>query len=201
MMVNILLQELYTVMFSFGICPMEHVFAHPYYVNGSPFKIDNPLPFRLENISHDEAYELVWKRRESYAEAYEKFFASMETRTPELLLRIERTNELAAKILERAKEPESTISRNMVEFIQLRGFLVDMRYAENPKAEKAAFDKLLDFVENAQDKKLWVKFLYEIGFDSIVNHTHFPAAKVQEYRELFGKRFPDAFDAKRYDLN
>jgi len=77
----------------------------------------------------------------------------------------------------------------MVEFIQLRGFLVDMRYAENERAEQAAFEKLLDFVDTARDKELWIRFLDEIGFYSIMHHTHFPSRKVEHYRELFIKRF------------
>ena len=98
-------------------------------------------------------------------------------------------NDLASQIIERSRQPDSTISQNMVEFIQLRGFLVDMRYAENERAEQAAFEKLLDFVDTARDKELWIRFLDEIGFYSIMHHTHFPSRKVEHYRELFIKRF------------
>ena len=77
----------------------------------------------------------------------------------------------------------------MVEFIQLRGFLVDMRYAENPETEKAAFEKLMDFVKDAKDKELWIRFLDEIGFYSITHRTYFPFEKVEQYRKLFGERF------------
>ena len=78
----------------------------------------------------------------------------MATLIPESLARIRKTNELAAKILERAKQPNSTISHNMVEFIQLQSFLVDIRYGRNSESEKAAFDGLVKFVENAKDKDL-----------------------------------------------
>ena len=100
---------------------------------------------------------------------------------------------IAEKILERAKQPDSTISQNMVEFIQLRGFLVEIRYAENPDAEQAAFDKLVNFVENAKDKDLWLEFLDEIGFGSIVNYTNFNPEKVQHYRKQFAEHFAEDF--------
>ena len=142
--------------------------------------------------------EELEKKRRPFYDAYGKFFVSMENRTPESLARIERTNELAAQILERAKQPDSTISQNMIEFIQLRGFLVDMRYAENPEAEKAGFEKLMDFVEKAKDKKLWISFLEEVGFWSIYHRTHFPYEKVEQYRKLFGARFPEANGLPQY---
>ena len=158
---------------------MDHVFAHPFHVRGSPYKMEAPTPFELRN------------KRIPFYDDYRKFFSSMETRTPETLARIKRTNELAAQILERAKEPNSTISQNMVEFIQLRGFLVDIRYAENPAAEKAAWEKLMDFVENARDKELWLKFLMTTGFHSIHNYDHFPFEKLNPYGELFIERFSE----------
>ena len=113
----------------------------------------------------------------------------METRTPASLARIKRTNDLASQIIERSKHPDSTISQNMVEFIQLRGFLVEMRYAENERAEQAAFEKLMNFVDTAGDRELWIRFLDEIGLYSIMHHTHFPSRKVEHYRELFARRF------------
>jgi len=175
---------------SSGRWTMEHVFAHPFHVNGSPYKMDIPMFFE-SNITN--SYETLGKKREPFYGAYCKFFSSMETRTPESLARIKRTNELAAKILERAKQPDSTISQNMVEFIKLRSFLVDMRYAENPQSEQAAFDKLVKFVENTKDKELWLKFLNEIGFWSIVNYTHFKPEKVEQYRKKFREHFADDF--------
>ena len=156
---------------------MEHIFAHPYHVNGSPFKMESPTPFELG------------RKREPFNDIYRKFFTSLETRTPESLARIKRTNELATQILTRAKQPNTTVSQNLVEFIQLRSFLVDMRYSENEKAEKVAFEKLTDFVEKAKDKELWIKFLDEIGFYGIANHKAFPYEKAESYRKLFGVRF------------
>ena len=160
---------------------MEHVFAHPYYVRDSPFKMEASTP------------EELGKKRNPFFKAYRGFFSSMETRTPESLARIKRTNELAKQILESAKHPDSTISQNMVEFIQLRGFLVDIRYAENPDAEQAAFDKLVKFVGSANDKELWLKFLDEMGFSSIVNYANFKHEKVQQYRKQFAEHFTDDF--------
>lgn len=156
---------------------MEHVFAHPYHVRNSPYKMEAPTTFELG------------KKRELLMTDYNNFFCSMETRTPELLARINRTNELAAKIIERSKEPDSTISQNMIEFIQLRCLLVNMRYAENIEAEEAAFEKLMDFVDQSQDKELWAPFFYEVGLYSIMNHTYFPPEKVEKYRERFAERF------------
>ena len=158
---------------------MEHVFAHPFHVRDSPFKMPNASPLELR------------RKREPLEEAYRAFFKSMETRTPESLARIKRTNDLASQIIERSKQPNSTISQNMVEFIQLRGFLVDMRYAENEQAEQAAFEKLMNFVDTAKDRELWIQFLDEIGLYSIMHQTHFPSRKVEHYRELFAKRFPE----------
>jgi len=156
---------------------MQHVFAHPYHVRGSTFKMPNATPLELG------------RKREPLDEAYRAFFKSMETRTPESLARIKRTNDLASQIIERSKHPDSTISQNMVEFIQLRGFLVEMRYAEDEQAEQAAFEKLMNFVDTAQDRELWIRFLDEIGLYSIMHHTHFPSRKVEHYRELFARRF------------
>ena len=156
---------------------IDGVFAHPYRVRNSPFKMPNATPLELD------------RKREPLFEVYQAFYKSMETRTPESLARIKRTNAMASQIIERSKQPGSTISQNMVEFIQLRGFLVDMRYAENEQAEQAAFEKLMDFVGTAKDKELWIRFLDEIGLYSIMHQTHFPSRKVEHYRELFTKRF------------
>jgi len=103
--------------------------------------------------------------------------------------RSKQANDLASQIIEWSKQPDSTISQNMVEFIQLRGFLVDMRYAEDEQAEQAAFEKLMNFVDTAGDRELWTRFLDEIGLYSIMHQTHFPSRKVEHYRELFTRRF------------
>jgi|GEM_PF-2230879 len=170
----------------YGFWTYNHVFAHPFHVNGSPYNLDEPLPLEEGKMAPGE---LVGKKRSPFDEAYSAFFASLQTRTPEVLARIKRTNELAAQILERAKQPGSTISQNMVEFIQLRGFLVDMRYAENSEMEEAAFVKLMDFVDQSQDKELWVSFFHETGLSSIWNFDHFPWQKVNQYSERFAERF------------
>jgi hypothetical protein len=179
-----LLQEWYMELptaVSIGSWTMENVFAHPCYVRNAPFAIES---FDLEEL---------WDKRRPLYEAQSVFFTSMITRTPESLARIKRTNELTAQILELAKQPDSTISQNMVEFIQLRSFLIDMRYAENPNAEQDAFNGLVKFVENAKDKELWLKFLDEIGFGSILYDTHFPLAKIRQYRKLFSDHFSEDF--------
>ena len=179
-----LLQDWYLelpMMYSFDCATEDTVFVHPFHATASPYKLEASTPEELR------------RKRESFQEAHRGFFASMETRTPEVLARIERTNELAENILERAKQPNSTISQNMVEFIQLRSFLVDMRYARNSESEKAAFDELIKFVENAKYKELWLKFVDEIGFGSIANNMHFPLNKVSLYRKLFCDHFAEDF--------
>ena len=156
---------------------MDGMFAHPYHVRNSPWKMPYMTPL-----------ELGRKRSPLNAE-YREFYKSMSTRTPELLARIDRTNELAAKIIERSKEADTTFSQNMVGFIQLRGFLVDMRYAENEDAEQKAFDALCTWVDTTADKELWVKLLNEVGLMSIMSYDHFPSKKVESYREQFAERF------------
>ena len=74
--------------------------------------------------------------------------------------------------------PDSEILTNMKELIQLRRLFVDMRYAENEEMEETAFRKLMDFIENAQDKELWRVFTYEVGFYGILNQTHFSGEKM-----------------------
>jgi len=108
-------------------------------------------------------------------------------RSREILMRIMRTNAYADQLLERSKQPDSTISQNMVEFIQLRGLLVDVRYAENEEAEETAFEKLVDFVDQSQGKEHWIDFMREIGFDSIEGSGFYE--KITYYREQFVKRF------------
>ena len=154
----------------------DAVFVYSFYAR------DSPLQTKVHSLKESQ------EKREPFSEKMDEFYKSVETRTPELLARIDRTNELAAKIIERSKEPDSTFSQNMVEFIQLRGFLVDMRYAEDLEAEEIAFQKLMGFVDKSQDKELWIDFIYDVGLDSIVHHTYFPYAKAFEYRERFAER-------------
>jgi hypothetical protein len=165
----------------------DAVFAHPFYIRESPwntrvyYRGDKDAKEKLAAIQTTDDEIASWK-------TYNEFSELFLFRTPEVLARIDRTNELAAKIIERSKDPDSTFSQNMVEFIQLRGFLVDMRYAENSEAEEVAFVKMMDFVDQSQDKELWIDFLYDVGLGSIENHTHFPYAKVFEYRRRFAER-------------
>jgi len=164
----------------------EHVFAHPFHVRASPFKVEPQLTeiLWIDIETQGRAILEFMLIRQPFRLAYRAFFTSMETRTPELLARIERTNELAAKIVEQSKQPGSTISRNMVEFIQLRSFLVAMRYADNSGTEQAAFDSLVNFVENAHYKDLWLKFIDEIGFAIpwLANNPTFPNQEPQVYQ-------------------
>ena len=152
----------------------HNLFAHSFHVHGSPYHVQANSP---------EEYQ---KKREPLYKKMLEFFKSMETRTPESLARIKRTNELASALL---KLPDSELSTNMKEFIQLRGFLVDMRYAENEEMEKAAFEKMCEFVAEAKDKELWTQLVTEIGFASIQHHEYFPYMKVEEYKKLFRDRF------------
>ena len=167
-----ILQEWYREFFLEGYRTTGHVFAKHEHASRFPITLA--------------------QNQERYTE-YQKLLSDMETRTPALLARVKRTNELAEKILERAKQSNSTISQNMAEFIQLRGFLVDIRYAENHESEQAAFDKLVKFVGDAKDKELWIKFLDEAGFWSIVNYTHFKPENVEQYRKKFREHFADDF--------
>lgn len=153
------------------------IFANADYVRDSPY-----------NIPVDDLKEIS-EKREPFYEEFEKFFQLMQTRTPEALARIKRTNELAAQIIEQSKQPDSTFSQNMVEFIQLRGLLVDMRYAESEEAEKAAFEKLMDFADASQDKELWKNFVYEIGLPSIMSVDDSWTSRLLKYRKQFAERF------------
>ncbi|MDR1477368.1 MAG: hypothetical protein LBJ00_00320 [Planctomycetaceae bacterium] len=138
------------------------LFAHPHHAIGSPYHHVNAK------------------------EEYEKFFISMRTRTPELLKRIKRTKELEAELL---KLPDSELSQNMKEFIQLRGHLVDIRFAENATEENKAFDNFVKFIDKSKDKELWIRFVIEIGFNSIVDHEYFPYKKAEDYCKRFTEKF------------
>jgi hypothetical protein len=145
------------------------VFSHPHHTKNSPY-----------NHGRED-------------EKFQKFVESLRTRTPELLKRLKRTNELAAELL---KLPDSELSQNMKEFIQLRGLLVDIRFAEDEKAEENAFNELITFVNKAKDKKLWIKFVGEIAFDSLHDDKYFPRKKIDDYRKRWIEKFEDKTDAK-----
>jgi hypothetical protein len=193
----------------------DAVFAHPHYIRESPWQTrvyyrmakdakENPDPFQTEindrilwdaHVQATEKHTPFQDVNDEIAlwNAYQEFFKLFLSRTPEALARIDRTNELAAKIIERSKEPDSTFSQNMVEFIQLRGFLVDIRYAKNLEAEETAFVKMMDFVDQSQDKELWVDFIYDvglgsIGLDGIEGNSRFSYVKIVEYRRRFAER-------------
>jgi hypothetical protein len=207
-----ILREWYLELPGFGYsgCYEDYVFPKPQYICGAPQIVARPsdIPDEMFRQYRSELTPEAMEKLDEYNvkmtlyfEQYEQFIQSLDPpnmevellpqtkRTPELLARIERTNELAAKILERAKQPDSTFSQNMVEFIQLRGFLVDMRYAENLEAEKMAFQKLIDFVDESQDKELWIDFLYDVGLGSIGHSDYFHLEKVEDYRTRFAERF------------
>jgi hypothetical protein len=137
------------------------LFAHPHHAKDSPY-----YDYKEEN--------------------YEKFFSSMRTRTPELLSRIKRTKELETELL---KLSDAELSQNMKEFIKLRGYLVDIRFAENVAEEEKAFNNFVTFIERSKDKELWIRFVVEIAFDSIIDNEHFPHEKVQNYRKRFAEKF------------
>jgi hypothetical protein len=124
--------------------------------------------------------------RQEFYVAFKEFVKSLRTRTPELLSRIKRTKELETELL---KLPDSELSQNMKEFIKLRGYLVDIRFAENETAENNAFDDLVKFVDKSKDKELWIQFVEEVAFDSIFDAEYFPYKKVQNYRKRFAEKF------------
>lgn len=148
----------------------KFMFCHPFYARSSPYDT------KIHSLQERNT------KRGPHYDGMRTFFTSLKTRTPEVEKRIKKTNELASELL---KLPDSELSTNMKEFIQLRGFLVDMRYAEDGDAEKAAFDGLCTWLESTHDKELWVKLLNEIGFDSIFHHEYFLWPKVERYKKQF----------------
>ena len=164
---------------------MEHIFAHPFHALQSPWKMDVPGDGTGERPSREAVEERKNRSRE-----YRSFFADMETRTPELESRIARTKELEAEIVRRASDPDSTISLVTMEFVQLRGLLVDLRYAEDDTARDAAFDTMLAWLKTAEHQTLWVDLLDSTGLDSLQNQKYFPSEWVQNYREKLREAFP-----------
>ena len=121
-------------------------------------------------------------------EEYGVFFASMKARTPEAEQRIARTKELEVELLKRAEDDHATISPTMKEFIILRGFLVDLRYAENREAQQATFDKLLDWVATTQTPRLWTKYLKWIVLNDDSPTDVLPPEDFDNYREKLDNR-------------
>ncbi|MDR1479741.1 MAG: hypothetical protein LBJ00_12480, partial [Planctomycetaceae bacterium] len=153
------------------------IFAGYEYATGSPLeKIVNKYDYYSQpNLKR---YSKLHKDRQPFKKEYESFAFLLRTRTPELLARIKRTKELEAELL---KLPDSELSQNMKEFIQLRGHLVDIRFAENAAEENKAFDNFVTFIDKSKDKELWIRFVIEIGFNSIVDHEYFPYKKAEDY--------------------
>jgi hypothetical protein len=87
----------------------------------------------------------------------------------------------------------------MKEFIQLRGYLVDLRFAENEKDEENAFNKFVTFIEKSKDKKLWIRFVDEIALKSILDNEYFPHEKIEDYRKRFNKKFakPETIEGQK----
>jgi hypothetical protein len=115
-------------------------------------------------------------------------------RNTEVIKRITRTNELAEKLL---KLPDSELSQNMKEFIQLRRFLVDMRFAESPDKEEKAFEELVLFVGKSKDKAIWISLLSDCVFGGIwceedasfLYDDQMTYRKMWNYRNRFNKKF------------
>ncbi|MDR1477522.1 MAG: hypothetical protein LBJ00_01110 [Planctomycetaceae bacterium] len=126
---------------------------------------------------------------------YHRLYESIKTRTPEVDSRIKRTDELAVELL---KLPDSELSPNMKEFIQLRKFLVDIRYAENTAKEQQAFDNLVTFVNNSKDKNVWIPLVRDCVFGVVWRDMHglilfdkeMTYRKLWRYRSQFNKKFP-----------
>ena len=149
----------------------------------SLFDPDAPFNILEENRWNNIDSSLDWLKE---SRDYRK---RMFSRSEYSLERIRKSKELASQLIADSQSRDSTISQNMVEFIQLRGLLVEMRYAENEEMEKAAFEKLCEFVMASKDKELWTQFVTEIGFASIQHHEHFPYTKVDKYKNLFRESF------------
>jgi len=58
-----------------------------------------------------------------------------------------------------------------------------------PQVRGKIVPQLMDFVDQSQDKELWVPFFHENGLFSIRNNDHFPWKKVNQYTERFAERF------------
>jgi ribosomal protein S8 len=129
-------------------------------------------------------------------DSYKEFIKSLRTRTPELLQRIKRTKELETELL---KLPDSELSQNMKEFIQLRGYLVDLRFAENEKDEEIVFNNFVTFIDKSKDKELWIKFVDEIALKSIFDNEYFPHEKVESYRKRLNEKFakPETIEGQK----
>jgi hypothetical protein len=186
-----------------GVLP-NNLFVTNAYANDSPIRhivanyntIEKDANYNLIDIVKLQSkYDCVILRdaRALHRENRQNFELSMRTRTPKLLYAIHRTNERAKWLL---KLPDSELSQNMKEFIQLRGLLVDIRFAEDEKAEEIAFNELITFVNKAKDKKLWIKFVGEIAFDSLHDDKYFPHKKIDTYRKRWIEKFEDKTEVK-----
>ncbi|MDR1483572.1 MAG: hypothetical protein LBT09_01985 [Planctomycetaceae bacterium] len=163
------------------------IFASPFYVRESPY-----------NVKANSKTELA-KKRELVNNRYNDFYTSLESLTPEIKSRIKRTNEIAAELL---KQPDTSISPYMKEFIYLRGLLIDLRYAdENDIVRNQAFEKLVTWLQTAKYKTLWILVLQKVGLKSITNNNHFPQQIVNNYIDKLSKIFPKEINATIEELN
>lgn len=121
-------------------------------------------------------------------------YKDFRERNTEVINRIVRTNELAEKLL---KLPDSELSQNMKEFIQLRRFLVDMRFAESPDKEEKAFEELVSFVDKSKDKAIWISLVSDCvlggvwcdGDSTFLYDDQMTYRKMWNYRNRFNKKF------------
>jgi hypothetical protein len=163
-------------------------FVNPYYTRQSPYYIKTELPpveRELARSKHEEEYKI--------------FYYSMESLSSEIKERIRQTNQYADDLL---KLPDSELSPHMKEFIVLRGFLVELRYAdENELSRDKVFDKIVNWIKTSKFKTTWVLVLKESGLPSIENVNHFPQQIVNDYINKLSKIFPKEINATINDLN
>jgi ribosomal protein S8 len=167
------------------------------YAQNSPnlIPVEYDISGRVVKPTLNDGEGLYLLRRKSYTK-FKQFVESLRTRTPELLQRIKRTKELETELL---KLPDSELSQNMKEFIQLRGYLVDLRFAENEKDEENTFNKFVTFIEKSKDKKLWIRFVDEIALKSILDNEYFSNEKVESYRKRLNEKFakPETMEGQK----
>ncbi len=92
-------------------------------------------------------------------EAGDEKIELFKSRTPEVEKRIARHKELETQLLERAGRKDSTITRQMQEFIVLRGYLVGIKYATGKKEVLNTYMELLDCVLASKNRELWISYL------------------------------------------
>jgi hypothetical protein len=156
------------------------LFQYCHFDRDSPIYSDNHSNISLEDINGKT------KLTQQESLACRQFEKNLNFRSEFISQRIKRSKKLEAELL---NLPDSELSQNMKEFIKLRGHLVDIRFAENAVEEEKAFNNFVTFIEQSKDKELWIRFVVEIAFDSIIDNEHFPLEKVQNYRKRFAEKF------------